>query len=59
MVNRCRVCRKKSPLLVDCLCGDFFCVAHRHHDCAVLRQKELETLKKNMPVVMPKKLEKI
>jgi acetone carboxylase gamma subunit len=58
-VQRCFVCKKKSHVLVDCCCGQQFCVNHRYHECAVVRQKELENLKKNLPVVVPSKLEKI
>ena len=58
-VPRCFVCKKKSHVLVDCSCGQQFCVNHRYHECAIVRQKELENLKKNLPVVVPSKLEKI
>ena len=55
-IERCASCNKKVVLLVDCECGKHFCVKHRHHDCQVRRQKELEQLKKNMPVIAPDKL---
>ena len=58
-VQRCFSCKKKSHVLVDCSCGQQFCVNHRYHECAIVRQKELENLKKNLPVVVPSKLEKI
>jgi len=57
--TRCMVCKKKFAILVDCACGQQFCVTHRHHECAVVRQKELENLKKNLPAILPSKLERI
>ena len=57
--NRCRVCKKKFAILLDCPCGQQFCVTHRHHECAIRRQKELEDLKKNLPAILPSKLERI
>jgi hypothetical protein len=55
-MERCFVCKKKLLLPIDCECGQKFCVAHRHHSCEIRRLKELEQLKKNMPVVAPSKL---
>ena len=57
--ERCHVCKKKAHLLVDCACGQHFCISHRHHECEVKRQQHLNELKNSLPVVTPCKLEKI
>jgi len=62
--NRCQVCRKKVGLTgVECRCGGLFCHQHRYsdeHDCSFdYRQLGAEEIRKNNPVVVGEKIQKI
>lgn len=62
--NRCATCRKKVGLTgFDCRCGGLFCPAHRYsdaHDCTFdYRQLGAEEIKRNNPVIMAEKVNKI
>jgi len=62
--NRCQVCRKRVGLTgVECRCGGLFCHQHRYsdeHDCPFdYRQLGAEEIRKNNPVVVGEKIQKI
>ncbi|KAL5020077.1 hypothetical protein ScPMuIL_002969 [Solemya velum] len=62
--NRCHTCKKKVGLTgFQCRCGGLFCSLHRYsdkHDCT-FNYKEMaqEQIRKNNPVVVGKKIQKI
>jgi len=62
--NRCQLCRKKVGLTgVVCRCGGLFCHLHRYNDahgCTFnYRQLGAEEIRKNNPVVVGEKIQKI
>jgi hypothetical protein len=62
--NRCMVCKKKTGLLgFPCRCGGLYCGEHRYadqHECQYdYKSAERDEIRKNNPVVMSKKIEKI
>jgi len=62
--NRCLTCRKKVGLTgFECRCGGLFCSTHRYsdkHNCTFdYRQLGAEEIRKNNPVVVSEKINKI
>jgi len=62
--NRCVMCNKKVGLTgFECRCGGLFCSTHRYsdkHDCTFdYREHGAAEIRRNNPVVMGKKIEKI
>jgi hypothetical protein len=62
--NRCLTCRKKVGLTgFECRCGGLFCSTHRYsdkHNCSFdYRQLGAEEIRKNNPVVVSEKINKI
>ena len=50
-MERCKQCKKKSMILIDCKCGGRFCMKHKDdikHNCTYdYHEKEKEKLSKN------------
>lgn len=62
--NRCASCRKKVGLTgFECRCGGLYCSTHRYsdkHNCSFdYRQLGAEEIRKNNPVVVSEKINKI
>lgn len=63
-INRCVKCRKRVGLTgFECRCGGLYCGVHRYsdkHECTFnYREMGAEEIRKNNPVVMSEKVQKI